>query len=97
MTSAANERRLHELGVRRCSLPKVGKKGPLRTAVERASWCRRLQRFRAGGEARISLLKRRYGWRRSLMRGWQRAQAWTGWGVIAHNLTRYGRLQVALG
>jgi IS5 family transposase len=96
MASAANERRMHELGVRRCSLPKSGKKGPLRSAMEHASWFRRLQRFRAGGEARISLLKRRYGWRRSLMRGWQRAQTWTGWGVIGHNLTRYARLQAAL-
>lgn len=97
MASASNERRLHELGVRRCSLPKTGKKGPVRAAMEAASWFRRLQRFRAGGEARISLLKRRYGWRRSLLRGRERVQTWTGWGVIAHNLTRYGRLQAALG
>lgn len=95
MASAANERKLSELGVERCSLPKTGKKSPAETAKEATSWFRRLQRFRAGGEARISLLKRKYGWRRSLIRGQAGASTWTGWGVIAHNLTRYARLEVA--
>lgn len=95
MASAANEGKLTELGVKRCSLPKTGKKSPEEAAKEAAGWFRRLQRFRAGGEARISLLKRKYGWRRSLLRGTEGVKTWTGWGVITHNLTRYARLQKA--
>jgi IS5 family transposase len=92
MASAANERKLTELGVKRCSLPKTGKKSPEERAKEAAPWFRRLQRFRAGGEARISLLKRKYGWRRSLLRGSEGVKTWAGWGIITHNLTRYARL-----
>jgi transposase, IS5 family len=89
MTSGGNERALSDRGVVRCSLPRPGKKGP----TEDTRWFRRLQRFRAGGEARISLLKRQYGWRRSRLRGAQRTETWVGWGVITHNLTRYARLE----
>lgn len=89
MSSAGNERALLDRGVVRCSLPRQGKRGP----TEDTRWFRRLQRFRAGGEARISLLKRQYGWRRSRLRGNQGTEAWVGWGVITHNLTRYARLQ----
>ena len=91
MASAANEAKLRELGVKQCSLPKTGKKSPGERAKEAAPWFRRLQRFRAGGEARISLLKRQYGWRRSLLRGSEGVKTWTGWRVITHNLTRYAR------
>jgi IS5 family transposase len=91
MSSAANERALRDRGVQRCSLPKPGKKGP----NEATRWFRRLQRFRAGGEARISLLKRQYGWHRSRLRGITGAQTWVGWGAIAHNLTRYARLEAS--
>lgn len=95
MASAANERALRDMGVARCSLPKTGKKTPAEQAKEAAPWFRRLQRFRAGGEGRISLLKRKYGWRRSLLRGLSGVESWVGWGAIAHNLTRYARLRVA--
>lgn len=95
MASAGNERQLRKLGVVRCSLPKTGPKTVAEQAKEASWWFRHLQRFRAGGEARISLLKRKYGWRRSLVRGHDGTVTWVGWGAIAHNLTRYGRLQVA--
>ena len=78
-----------------CSLPKTGKKSAAEQAKEGASWFRRLQRFRAGGEARISLLKRRYGWRRSLLRGCAGVTTWVGWGPIVCNLTRFARLHQA--
>src|SRR5918996_211695 len=91
MSSAGNERALEERGVVRCSLPRQGKKGP----TENTRWFRRLQRFRAGGEARISLLKRQYGWRRNRLRSIAGTQTWVGWGVISHNLTRYARLAAA--
>lgn len=95
MGSPANEAALHALGVVHCSLPKSGSRTAAERAKERSSWFRRLQRFRAGGEGRISVLKRKYGWRRSLLRGLPGVESWVGWGAIAHNLTKYGRLQAA--
>ena len=95
MARPSNEQALHQLGVVRCSLPKTGPKTPADRAKERSGWFRRLQRFRAGGEGRISLLKRKYGWRRSRLRGLDGVETWVGWGAIAHNLTKYGQLAAA--
>jgi transposase, IS5 family len=47
---------------------------------------RRLACYRVGCEGRISHLKRRYGLRRSRLRGQDGAQAWVGWGILAYNL-----------
>jgi IS5 family transposase len=47
---------------------------------------RRLQRYRTGAEGRISHLKRRYGLRRSRLKGQQSQQTWTGWAILAYNL-----------
>ncbi len=85
---------LEELGVKRRCLPKTGKQSDAERAKERSWWFRRLRAFRAGGEGRISLLKRKYGWRRSRVRGLKRVQTWVGWGAVAHNLSKYGCMQV---
>jgi len=47
---------------------------------------RRLQRYRTGAEGRISHTKRRYGLRRSRLKGRDGQQIWTGWGILAYNL-----------
>lgn len=47
---------------------------------------RRLARYRTGCEGRISHLKRRYGLRRSRLKGQQGQQTWTGWAVLTYNL-----------
>ena len=47
---------------------------------------RRLYRYRAGAEGRISHLKRRYGLRRSRLKGHDGQQTWCGWSVLAYNL-----------
>jgi IS5 family transposase len=47
---------------------------------------RRLARYRVGCEARISHLKRRYGLRRSRLRGERGVRIWIGWSVLAYNL-----------
>jgi IS5 family transposase len=47
---------------------------------------RRLARFRVGCEGRISHLKRRYGLRRSRLKGHDGARTWAGWAVLAYNL-----------
>jgi transposase, IS5 family len=47
---------------------------------------RRLARFRVGIEGRISHLKRRYGLKRSRLKGHHGARAWTAWAILAYNL-----------
>lgn len=47
---------------------------------------RRLARYRVGAEGRISHLKRRYGLRRTRLKGHQGARTWTAWGILAYNL-----------
>jgi IS5 family transposase len=47
---------------------------------------RRLTRYRVGSEGRISHLKRRYGLRRSRLKGHDGARTWVGWGILAYNL-----------
>jgi IS5 family transposase len=47
---------------------------------------RRRTRYRVGCEGRISHLKRRYGMRRSRLKGHQGTRIWTGWAVLAYNL-----------
>jgi len=47
---------------------------------------RRPARYRVGSEGRISHLKRRYGIRRSRLKGHQGARTWVAWGLLAYNL-----------
>jgi IS5 family transposase len=47
---------------------------------------RRRARFRVGIEGRISHLKRRYGLKRSRLKGHHGARAWTAWAILAYNL-----------
>lgn len=84
--SATGEQYAKEQGVRQVVLPKPGAKSGQRIAYERQGWFRRGHNWRAGIEARISLLKRRYGLRRCLYHGEAGMQRWVGWGVIAYDL-----------
>jgi transposase, IS5 family len=47
---------------------------------------RRLARFRVGIEGRISHLKRRYGLKRSRLKGHRGTRTWTAWAIFAYNL-----------
>lgn len=87
-SSPKNEEQLTEMGVSHVSIPRRGKKSKRRTEYERQPWFQNLQRFRAGGEAKISLLKRKYGLSRSWFRGHAGSKAWAGMGIMAHNLRR---------
>jgi len=51
---------------------------------------RRLARYRTGAEGRVSHLKRRYGLRRSRLKGGEGERIWTGWAVFAYNADAYG-------
>jgi IS5 family transposase len=90
--SRANEDWLKDIGVRQVSIPARGKVSQERRQYQRQSWFKRLQRFRAGSEARISLLKRKFGLRRSLMRGDAGTKIWVGQGIFTHNLWQATRI-----
>jgi IS5 family transposase len=86
------DEQLHERGVKHVSIPIRGHPTGRRKRTERSAWFRRLQRWRAAGEAKISLLKRKYGLRRTKVRGNGANEIAVGWGVIAHNLILLSRL-----
>ena len=90
--SRANEDWLKDSGVKQVSIPARGKIGGDRRTYQKQSWFKRLQRFRAGGEAKISLLKRKFGLKRSLMRGSPGVKIWVGQGIFVHNLWQAARI-----
>jgi IS5 family transposase len=90
--SQANVDWLKDTGVRQVSIPARGKTSTERRTYQKQSWFKRLQRFRAGGEAKISLLKRKFGLRRSLMRGDAGVKIWVGQGIFTHNLWQAARI-----
>jgi transposase, IS5 family len=89
---AAVDRELEQLGVQTVVIPRKGKPGKARQDVEHSPSFRELVKWRTGSEGRISHLKRRYGWDRSLLDGRARTAAWCGYGVLAHNLVKFARL-----
>jgi IS5 family transposase len=86
--SKANEDFLSKRGVQRISLPYAGRLSAARRMHEHQRWFRRLQRWRAGQEATISLGSRKYQWRSSRLRGRDGAELWLGFGVLVANLDR---------
>ena len=84
--STKNESRAEGLGVKHVSLPKRGKKSKKRSEHEKQRWFKAGQRFRAGSEGTISVLKRRHGLNRCLNRGYNAFERWIGWAVIGANL-----------
>ena len=90
--SQANEDWLKSSGVKQVGIPERGKVGEERQSYQKQFWFRRLQRFRAGIEARISLLKRKFGLERSRMRGSPGVNIWVGQGIFVHNLWQAARI-----
>jgi transposase, IS5 family len=89
---AAVDAGLEQLGVHRVVIPRKGRPGTARQAVQRTPSFRKLVKWRTGSEARISCLKRDYGWRRTLTDGETGAATWCGWGVLAHNAAKISAL-----
>lgn len=85
---------LHSIGVKNVCVPKIGKKSKAREAEENTAKFKKLKSWRAGIEARISCLKRSFGFGRSMLRGISGAKTWCGYGVFAHNLRQAARLMV---
>lgn len=90
--SKKNETKLAEHGVSRVSIPLKGKKSKKRAEHESQLWFKDLQRYRAAGEAKISLLKRKYGLNRNRYRGFAGSKTWVGLGVWVHNLRRAAQM-----
>jgi transposase, IS5 family len=90
---AGVDRELEQLGVGAVVIPRKGQPGKARQEVEHSPGFRELVKWRTGCEGRISHLKHRYGWNRSLLDGRERTAAWCGYGVLAHNLVKVARLQ----
>lgn len=90
--SAANERELEQMNVKRISVPNRATKSAARKAKQKQRWFKNGQRWRTGCEGRISVLKRRHGLNRSRYRGGDGIKKWVGLGVIADNLISLGRL-----
>jgi IS5 family transposase len=86
------EQELRDLGVTTVVIPRKGKPSAARRDVERGRGFRRLVKWRTGSEGRISYLKRRYGWDRTLFDTLPGAQTWCGLGVLAHNSVKIANL-----
>lgn len=89
--SRRNEEWLKKTGVKRIGIPVRGKADKRRYEEQKQPWFRRLKRFRAGVEGRISVLQRNFGLKRSLMRGNPGTDIWIGEGIFAHNLWQAAR------
>lgn len=79
-------------GVDHVSIPVKGRRSPRRERTEKSAWFKRLQRWRAGGEGKISLLKRKFGLRKTAVRGDASTAKWIGWGCLIGNLVLLSRL-----
>jgi hypothetical protein len=90
--SQANEDWLKDNGVKQISIPAKGKVSQERRQYQWQSWFKRLQRFQAGSEAKIRLLKRKFGPGRSLMRGDYGMKIWVGQEIFTHNLWQATRI-----
>lgn len=80
-----------ELGVKRAVIPKPGYRSQTRRTLEKQRWFRRGRAWRAGGEARISRLKRRFGMARTPNRGAGGMERTAIWAGIANNLAVIAR------
>jgi len=82
------EAELRALGVRHVAIPRKGRPGAQRQAVESSRRFRKLIKWRTGSEGRISYLKHSWGWERTALDGIDGARTWCGWGILAHNATK---------
>jgi transposase, IS5 family len=86
------EAELDFLGVKHVAIPRKGRPGAQRQALESSRRFRKLVKWRTGSEGRISHLKHSWGWERTMVDGIDGARTWCGWGVLAHNATKISAL-----
>ncbi|MEA3450234.1 MAG: transposase [Patescibacteria group bacterium] len=90
--SPGNKEYAQKAGVKNVSLPKKGKLNEQEKEFQNTAKFKKGQRYRAGGEAKISLLKRQYKLDRCGYRGDKGMALWVGGGILACNLVTMARL-----
>jgi IS5 family transposase len=90
--NSKTEAALEALGVKTVVIPRTGRPGAARQAVERRRGFRRLVKWRTGCEGRISHLKHGYGWNRTFFDGLAGTETWCGLGILAHNSVKIAAL-----
>jgi IS5 family transposase len=93
--SARNEAAAQQMGVEQVAVPNLSTKSQERKRHQKKRWFRNAQKWRTGGEGRISVLKRRHGLDRCRYKGQAGMKRWVGLGVIADTLINLGRGLVA--
>lgn len=84
--SAENEEQARQRGVEQVALPKPGYLNILRKKLQKASWFRKLLRWRAGIEGNLSTLLRSFGLKRCLWKGLKSFKSYVGLSVLSYNL-----------
>jgi len=95
-SSYSNEEECRARGVRVIAIPRCGRRSKARVMEEHSPSFRRASRWRAGIEARISVLKRMYGMRRSRYRCHDRVAMGVGLSIFAHNTCRWARIMMMM-
>jgi IS5 family transposase len=90
--SPDNKEYAENAGVKNVSMPKKGKLNKQEKEFQSTAKFKKGQCFRAGGEAKISLLKRQYELGRCGYKGDNGMAIWVGGGILACNLTTMARL-----
>ena len=90
--SPENYEKAIKAGVKNISLPKKGYLNAEEQQRQSTPAFKRNQRYRAGGEAKISLLKRVCGLGRTRDKGERSMARWIGAGILACNLMTFARL-----
>lgn len=89
--SPGNEALASQLGIQCIALPCPGRRSPERREHENQVWFKKAQRFRAGVEGRISVVRRTVQLARCPYRGLTGFERWVGWGIIVANLVVMAR------
>lgn len=90
--SLDNKEYAEKAGVKNIAIPKKGKLNNIEKEFQNTIQFKKAQRFRAGSEAKISLLKRKYGLGRCGYRGNAGMTRWVSSGILACNLITMARL-----
>ena len=90
--SPDNKQYALNVGVKNISIPKKGRLNKQEKEFQNTAQFKKAQRFRAGGEARISLLKRKYKLGRCQYQGNAGMARWVGGGILACNLITMAKL-----
>jgi len=90
--STINKEYAEKQGVKHVSIPKKGKLDAIEKEFQATPKFKKLQRWRAGGEAKISLLKRKYKLGKCKYKGDKGMAVWVGGGILACNLITMARL-----